>query len=50
MVLGFATSVGIAQEAYKKELLQMLSIGKLGNTEEIEKYYIDCLKTKEKHG
>ncbi|HJD55761.1 MAG TPA: hypothetical protein LFW21_03845 [Rickettsia endosymbiont of Pyrocoelia pectoralis] len=35
--------LGIAKEAYKKELLQLL-LGELGNTEEIEKYYIKLPK------
>ncbi|MFY9589948.1 hypothetical protein [Rickettsia endosymbiont of Halotydeus destructor] len=39
LVIGSILFVGRTKEAYKKELLQALSIGELGDIEEIKKYY-----------
>jgi hypothetical protein len=39
LVMGSILLVGRSKEEYKKELLQALSVGELGNITEIEKYY-----------
>ncbi|WP_341792841.1 MULTISPECIES: hypothetical protein [unclassified Rickettsia] len=39
LAIGSILLVGRTKEAYKKELLQTLSVGELGNVAEIEKYY-----------
>lgn len=39
LVAGSVLAIGKAKEAYKKELLNALSIGELGDVTEIEKYY-----------
>lgn len=39
LVAGSVLAIGKAKEVYKKELLNALSIGELGDVTEIEKYY-----------